>query len=316
MQAKRFAAPWMGRVLMAAGIYNLLFGAFAVFFPNLYFSLAGMEAPLYPQLWQCIGMIVGVYGIGYLVASTKPLTHWPIVLVGLLGKIFGPIGFVQAVATGAFSLAAGWMIVFNDLIWIVPFFLILRAAYRRTKFQDYALLEMMNNELSHIQLSDFDTSEDIDLMEMTNRWPTLLVFLRHFGCTFCREALADLAEVRAGIEVKGTRIVVAHMLENENEAAQELKKYGLGSLPHISDPESLLYKKFELRRGSLGQLFGFKVWIRGFFAGLLNGHGVGTMKGDGFQMPGVFLLHRGRVLRSYVHDSAADRPDYEALAQA
>ena len=41
-------------------------------------------------------MIVGVYGIGYAIASTDPLRHWPIVLVNSLGKIFGPIGFAQA----------------------------------------------------------------------------------------------------------------------------------------------------------------------------------------------------------------------------
>ena len=45
-----------------------------------------------------MGMIVGVYGIGYLIAARDPRTHWPIVLVGLLGKVFGPIGFVALLA--------------------------------------------------------------------------------------------------------------------------------------------------------------------------------------------------------------------------
>ena len=58
--------------------------------------VVGMEPPNYPELWQCIGMIVGVYGIGYLAAAADPLGHWPITLVGFLGKMFGPIGFAGA----------------------------------------------------------------------------------------------------------------------------------------------------------------------------------------------------------------------------
>ena len=84
---------WIRQVLLLAAVYNIAWGGFAVFFPLAPFRWAGMEPPNYPQLWQCIGMIVGVYGIGYAIAAADPLRHWPIVLVGLLGKVFGPIGF-------------------------------------------------------------------------------------------------------------------------------------------------------------------------------------------------------------------------------
>ena len=117
-------------VLLLAGAYNLLWGAFVIVFPAVPFGWANMEPPRYPQLWQCIGMIVGVYGIGYLIAANAPYRHWPIILVGLLGKIFGPIGFLHAAVTGALPWAAGWMIVMNDLIWWVPFGLILLGAWR------------------------------------------------------------------------------------------------------------------------------------------------------------------------------------------
>ena len=57
-------------------------------------------------------------------------------------------------------------------------------------------------------------------------------------------------------------------------------------------------------------LFGPAVWWRGFHAALLQSHGVGRLAGDGFQMPGVFLVFHGEILRSYRHQSAADRPNY------
>lgn len=132
-------AGWMGRVLRAAGVYNVLWGAWAILFPRHFWSLVDMEPPNYLFLWQCIGMIVGVYGVGYWVAARDPLRHWPIVLVGLLGKILGPIGFVDAAVSGAVPLRFGVTILTNDLIWWAPFAMILwraRTAARASAGQE------------------------------------------------------------------------------------------------------------------------------------------------------------------------------------
>ena len=122
---------WHRVVLRLAAIYNLSWGLFAILFPMALFRWVGMDPlPNYPELWQCIGIIVGVYGIGYWIAGNDPIRHWPIVLVGLLGKIFGPIGFLQAVWSERFPAAMGWTILTNDLIWWIPFSLILFHAWR------------------------------------------------------------------------------------------------------------------------------------------------------------------------------------------
>lgn len=92
------------------------------------FDLCGIERINYPEIWQCVGMIVGVYGIGYLIAAGDSRRHWPIVLVGLLGKILGPIGFVGALWLERLPLAFGATILTNDLLWWIPFILILRDA--------------------------------------------------------------------------------------------------------------------------------------------------------------------------------------------
>lgn len=119
---------WM---LIAAGVYNLAFGLFAIFFPLSIFQLIEMTPPKYPELWQCIGMIVGVYGVGYLIAAFDPVRHWPIVLVGFLGKLFGPIGMAWAVSKGTLPLTFGLANVTNDLIWLIPFAIALVHARRR-----------------------------------------------------------------------------------------------------------------------------------------------------------------------------------------
>lgn len=119
--------------LKLAAIYNILWGTLVILFPNQFFDLFHMERPNYPEIWQCVGMIVGVYGVGYWLAAKDPLKHYPIVLVGFLGKIFGPIGFLQALINQRFPLEFGLNILFNDVIWWIPFFMILKQKYQRDK---------------------------------------------------------------------------------------------------------------------------------------------------------------------------------------
>jgi hypothetical protein len=90
--------------------------------------------------------------------------------------------------------------------------------------------------------------------------------------------------------------------------------YGLGDVAAISDAERRLYRGLGLRRGTLAQLLGWSVWWRGARA-FFSGHLVGMLEGDGTQMPGVFLIRDGRVVRRFLHATAADRPDYAELCR-
>jgi hypothetical protein len=124
---------WMRTVLLAAAAYNVLWGGFVVLFPLTIFRFLGIEPPNYPQIWQCISMIVGVYGVGYAAAALDPVRHWPVVLAGLLGKILGPIGFLSALVGGTLPLSFSLTILTNDLIQRVPFALILLRASKPTE---------------------------------------------------------------------------------------------------------------------------------------------------------------------------------------
>lgn len=307
------APRWMSIVLRLAGVYNLVWGAWAVLFPSQFWTLVGMGQPNYPFLWQCIGMIVGVYGIGYLVAAGDPFRHWPIVLVGFLGKVFGPIGFLDAyLIQNTVPLRFGLQLITNDLIWWVPFALILIGAYRHAE-RTRNLIDPAPAPLDvHDAAARARTDTGATLAELSERSPVLVIFLRHAGCTFCRETLADLRRQRAAVERAGVTPVLVHMGDDVS-AREFFGGYGLGDVPRISDPTRELYRAFNLRRGRLGQLFGPRVWVRGFVAGVLNRHGVGALRGDGFQMPGAFVLHQGRITRAFRHQDASDRPDYEAL---
>ncbi len=92
-----------------------------------------MPAPNIPWVWQCVGMLVGVYGLAYACAARSPLRHWPVVLAGLVGKVLGPVGFLAGALQGAIPWRFGWILVANDLIWWVPFAGILLCARRRRR---------------------------------------------------------------------------------------------------------------------------------------------------------------------------------------
>ncbi|NEQ48699.1 MAG: redoxin domain-containing protein [Leptolyngbya sp. SIO3F4] len=160
---------------------------------------------------------------------------------------------------------------------------------------------------------EISTNRGHTLGALSDSRKVMLVFLRHFGCTFCREAMADLHRVRMQIASQNTELILVHQM-SETYAQQIMEIYGLEDTHRISDPNLELYKAFNLKRGGLRQMFSLRVWLHGFRAGILKGHFVGRERGDGWQMPGVFIYHKGRILDAFVHEYASDRPDYVKLA--
>lgn len=118
-------------VFAAAGVYNLAFGAWAGLFPGAFFRVFQLDPPRYPSLWACLGMVVGVYGLLYLQAARRLDAAWPIIAVGLLGKVLGPAGLSWMAATGG-DLPPRMLslLVFNDLSWWLPFGLFLAEGTR------------------------------------------------------------------------------------------------------------------------------------------------------------------------------------------
>ncbi len=118
--------PWF----YAAAIYNLVWGAAMSLFPNAFFRLVRMEPPNYLALWQVVGMFVLCYAPAYWWVARHPSRHRHMIVIGLLGKVLGPIGFVWSAANGKLPWAFGLTILTNDLIWWPSFISYLRQAAR------------------------------------------------------------------------------------------------------------------------------------------------------------------------------------------
>ncbi|HVJ68030.1 MAG TPA: SelL-related redox protein [Caulifigura sp.] len=172
---------------------------------------------------------------------------------------------------------------------------------------------MSSVEAPGIHWTDIRSVAGRTLQEISESKPTLIVFLRHSGCTFCREALADLHARRANIESRGSQIAIVYQ-ESPEGMRPLLEKYAMADVEQFSDPERQIYAAFKLELGSLGQLFNLKTFFRGFQAAITSRHGFGAIKSNVYQMPGAFLIHRGKVLREFRAESASDRPDYTELA--
>jgi hypothetical protein len=143
--------------------------------------------------------------------------------------------------------------------------------------------------------------------------PTLVVLLRHFGCTFCRQAIADVVKVRDEICAAGASIAFIHASPAE-DAKSWFTDPALQDAIVVSDPGLAHYRAFELGRTGPAELISPRVWVRGAASALAHGFGVQPVDMMR-QLPGVFVVQGGRVLTEFRHQSPADRPDYVQLVR-
>ena len=137
----------------------------------------------------------------------------------------------------------------------------------------------------------------------------VLVFLRHFGCTFTRQILRGLEETHNRARSRGAELVLVHMLKSGAEV-QYLA--GHSDVTRIADPHCELYRAFGLGKGGFLELAGPRVWWLAIIS-IFKGCGVGHLAGDGRQMPGAFLYHHGEIVASQRAKSASDLPDLPSL---
>lgn len=152
------------------------------------------------------------------------------------------------------------------------------------------------------------------LLELAASQPTMIAFLRHLGCVFCRQMLGDIREHRAPIQRAGFAIALVHMA-SDRQAELVFKLYGLDDLPRFADPEKALYQAFGLRRVTVRELLSADLFKRGLEACVRDRHGMGIPRGDPMQMPGLFIVEKATLLARFVHQHPWDRPHLPALIE-
>jgi hypothetical protein len=163
-------------------------------------------------------------------------------------------------------------------------------------------------------LASIHTESGANLLELAEASPVLLIFLRHFGCSFCRQAISDVADLRGELDKRRVRPVFVH-LGTPERAKPFFDYYGIGDVERVSDPEAAVYQNpvFAISRiHPVLTLFQPAVWA-GWLKGAIFKHGIGAIKEDGKQMQAVFFLKGPTIMREFRYKTIADEPNYLKL---
>ncbi len=122
--------PWMRNLLRFAGCYNLLVCLTLLVLYHEALKTLGIEKPNLMLFVQLVGILVGLFGVGYLMVASRPLENRNLLLLGFLSKALGSVLGLAYVALGKVPLAFLVLLVFSDIAYLPPFVVILRRLYR------------------------------------------------------------------------------------------------------------------------------------------------------------------------------------------
>lgn len=285
-------------VLKIAAYYNIVLGFIISFAPVYILEMFQMNLSQGIEFWQFFGMVLGVLGLGYAVASTDPGKHWPVVFVGFLVSLMATFVFTKSLVIHSMPQNLNLILLMSSIIWIVPFYYTLMTAYEENTME-FSQPRQFDELIGQVR-----TSKNITLLELSKKQNVLLVVVRHFGCTFCRETVSQMAKIDKALLGKSLTPVFVHM-SDVDFGEEFFSKYYDHQVHHISDPGRIIYKSLNLKRGSLYQLFGPMTWIRGIYLGIFKRHGLGDFEGDALQLGGVFVLSHGRIVYEQKANSAS-----------
>jgi hypothetical protein len=160
-------------------------------------------------------------------------------------------------------------------------------------------------------LGQYRTETGRTLLALLDESPLLLIFLSHFGCSFCRQTLEDVSGLRGAIEAKGIRPVFVH-LGTPERAKPYFDYFQLSDVERVSNPDASLHASsvFQLpRKNVFSHFFVSAVW-KAWLGGSIRKHGIGMIKEDAEQMPGIFYLRDRAIVRAFRYKTIADEPDY------
>lgn len=143
------------------------------------------------------------------------------------------------------------------------------------------------------------------------RQPTLIVFLRHFGCVFCRETVTDL-HYAATANLNFPEILFVY-----HGTPDEGRRFFFDLWPAaraIADPERVFYEAFQIPRGGMVEVFGGEALLCTIRA-ISKGHFIQSPQGDPWLMPGLFLVMDGEIHWHHHFQHAGDHPDWQHLAR-
>ena len=125
-QPGRPLAPWMTRLLWFVGGYNMLAGLGMLCFYHEGFKLLGIEKPDFNLPIQLVGVLVGLFGVGYWMVAASPVENRNVLLLGFWSKLLGSVLGVYYMCAGKLPPYFLAVLFVSDIGYLPPFYVILK----------------------------------------------------------------------------------------------------------------------------------------------------------------------------------------------
>lgn len=286
------------------GIYQMILGVVGIIFAQQLLQFLKLDFPHNPFI--VISVLYFVLGFGVFLASYSLIDNWLIVFINLMKKVLIILVSLYFGVTQGVNIEYASFVILDSILSIFFLYQILDYIFVNKYDDDDASYPP---SLESLKLARTNTGEN--LVELSHKNPLLLVFIRHFGCTFCRETVSEVSKIEDKIKQKGLTPVFVH-LSDPSFGDEFFEKYFSHRVLHVSDPARRIYRALKIRRGNLWQLYGLPTWYRGFIAGFFKGHGgVSELEGDEMQLGAYFVLDKGNIVFSHHNDNASEEFNFE-----
>jgi peroxiredoxin len=174
--------------------------------------------------------------------------------------------------------------------------------------------QSLSNRLTMIVLPDADGRE-IRLGSLWESRPVVLVFLRHYGCIFCREHVAQLREHEEAFSARGASLAAIGL--GDRHYARAFREQTGIEFRLLIDEKREAYQKVELRSANLLHLLKSdyaKNWKRAQAAGH---HQHKLLGRNPFQLGGSFVFGPGDIDRfAHYSETFGDNASPESMLAA
>jgi peroxiredoxin len=173
---------------------------------------------------------------------------------------------------------------------------------------------LLPKELVEAQLLAADGGSR-SLGELIAERPTLVVFLRHFGCIGCAEQVHDILPRLGELEALGVDVLLIGSGPAEHiDAWIERNDLRDKHARVVTDPSLAAYRAAGLAR-SFFATYGPRA-VADFVRALARGHRPRPTDGDLFQQGGAFLVANGLIVWAQTNRSLGDHADPSDAVEA
>jgi peroxiredoxin len=176
--------------------------------------------------------------------------------------------------------------------------------------------------LEDVVLDDYE-GKPVRLGDLWSERPAVLVFVRHFGCVFCRQMAVDIYRHRHQFDEADVELaVIGH---GSPAHAADFRKQQNVDLPLLVDPDRKVYELAGAKVATLNELIGPRQIMRGLKATIMSRLKQGSVAvhqgkiiGHAAQLGGVLVIAPDGSVR-YAHlsqESGDNPPAREILAAA